>query len=319
MLRTLLLAAVLLAGASAIAGVLPGAAHAAPAILAQPGCDPADKAAEAPKQSGVAAEPCSPTIDRAIATAKMNAALSYSAYLEGKGSKATVDAYEAWLRALTGEQPRAVVRLDDPSARVNASIQKFFWPYEQINSNYCGPATAMSILRFLGPATSKTPNKEGVRDQLTGVPETDQEMFAGNFWLATAKNRQTYWGEKYMPFTLNSWRGTKWYVQSAGPGLEGGTLTKEQALAAIKFDTDRSYPVAENVLYSNRTYYPAGFWPGVTYAHWDTVYGHYMQNGRQVVQVGQVYHDKRLPYDRFQDVDWETHWSAIGGWHGLVW
>jgi hypothetical protein len=200
-----------------------------------------------------------------------------------------------------------------------SNLQRFFWPYEQVTTYYCGPATAESILQFLGPSRSRAVNPDTqAPDALTGVPADDQRLLASDFWLATEKYNGTQWGPSYMPFTLNAWRGTQWYVQSGTPTVEG-TLTKDQALAAIIYDTDRSYPVAENVIYSNLTYYPAGFWPGVTYQHWDTVYGHYKIGDRDVVQIGEVYHDTRLPYDRFQDVAWDVHWSAIDRWYGIVW
>ena len=191
MVRTMLLTCAVLS-AVVLGGGWRLTAQAAPAIVAQPGCS--ETPAKAGDDKAAEGEECSPSIDRAIATAKMNAALAYSAYLDGKGSRATADAYESWLRALTGEQARPIVPLGDSSVRGTSNIQRFFWPYEQINSNYCGPATAMTILRFLGPSTSKTANKQGVRDQLTGVPETDQEIPATPSWLGAARNGQTSGG-----------------------------------------------------------------------------------------------------------------------------
>lgn len=272
-------------------------------------------------------------MDQAIATTKMQAAQAYAERLEGRGQQAKLDGLEQWLRALTGEPRRDPAPAQAPprqetfpffasggtAGAAQSPLQARFWPFEQVNTWYCGPATAQSILRFLGANVSKAPNGDtGKREELTGKPEDDQRILASDFWLSTDRYHGTNWGPQYMPFTLNAWRGTRWYVQAPTENA-GGTLTKQQALAAIKYDTDRAYPVAENVLYSNRTYYPAGFWPGVTYSHWDTVYGHYKVGNRQVVQVGQVYHDNRLPYDRFQDIDWDTHWTAIGIWYGIVW
>jgi hypothetical protein len=262
----------------------------------------------------------------AISGAKMAAAQAYSEQLAGRRTQDNVESVERWVRALTSEGKREVA----PSSPANAvdgvearlaqpsRLQREFIPYRQVNEYYCGPATVMSILKFLGPDVSATPNNWGVHDHLTGNPEIDQAMLASDFWLATDKYHGTMWGDAYVPFALNAWRGTDWYVAAGTPNV-GGTLTKDQALAAIKYDTDRAYPIAENVMYSPETYYPAGFWPGVTYTHWDTVYGHYMDGGRQMVQVGQVYGGPSLPYERFQDVPWDVHWNAIGQWFGIVW
>lgn len=262
----------------------------------------------------------------AAAEAKMAAAMRYSEQLEGRESEENVESLERWVRALTSEE-KPHVGTSSPlhalpggvNARTTISrLQTDYWPYQQINSYYCGPATVQSILRFLGPEESQTKNNWGVHDRLTGDPHQDQKMLASDFWLATDKHHGTNWGDKYVPFALNAWRGTDWYIAS-GTRNVGGSLTKEQALAAIKYDTDRAYPVAENVMYSPQTYYPAGFWPGVTYMHWDTVYGHFKDGDRQMVQVGQVYGGPNLPYERFQDVPWDVHWDAIGKWFGIVW
>jgi hypothetical protein len=193
---------------------------------------------------------------------------------------------------------------------------------QQITWWYCGPATAQSILWYLGPHRSESYDEAwGGRPWLTGKPEEDQWLLANDFWLATNRYEGTNWGMAYMPHTLNAWRGTFWYAQSATPFLEGGTLTKEQALMAMRYDFDRSYPVAENVLYAPHTYYPYGFWPGVTYQHWDVAHGYVedIASGDGYVKIGQVYHDERIPYQRFQQVAWDVHWGAIANWHGIVW
>lgn len=262
----------------------------------------------------------------AVAEAKMAAAMLYSEQLAGRDTQESVENLERWLRALTSETKREVIPSSPPEfipagvdARVRTNrLQTEFFPYRQINEYYCGPATVQSILAFLGPEVSATKNHWGVHDRLTGDPHIDQPMLASDFWLATDKYHGTMWGDAYIPFTLNAWRGTDWYVASGTPRV-GGNLTKEMALAAIKFDTDRGYPIAENVLYSPQTYYPAGFWPGVTYMHWDTVYGHYEENGQQMVQIGQTYGGPGLPYERYQSVPWDVHWPAIGEWHGIIW
>lgn len=269
--------------------------------------------------------------ERAIAEAKMAAAMAYSEQLEGRGPKSRVDSLEKWARALSGEAPRPVVPSSPswalpqspggPRAEVRQSeLQSRFWMYRQVNSYYCAPATVQSILRFLGPDVSKSRNAEGGYDRLTGDEERDQKLLATTAWLSTDLYEGTMWGSEFIPATINAWRGTQWYVSTGTPNIEGGTLTKEQALAIIKFNTDRSYPVAENVEYSSRSYYPAGFYPGITYYHWDVIYGHYKeQDGRQMVQVGQTYSDQRLTYERFQNVPWDLQWGAISIWYGLVW
>ncbi|MCC6382988.1 MAG: hypothetical protein IT304_10810 [Dehalococcoidia bacterium] len=270
-------------------------------------------------------------LDQVIANTKMAAALAYADELAGRGTRDRVEGIEQWVRALTGEPAREVVP-STPGVLVagrsgqgaaaqprRSVLQEKYIPFAQVTPFYCGPATAMSSLAFLGPRTSHTVNPDtGVREKLTGDSVHDQQLLAADFWLATDANGGTNWGAGYMPFTLNSWRGTRWYVAAGTPNVEG-TLTREQALAAIKYDTDRGYPVAENVLYDASTYYPAGFLPGVTYQHWDTVYGHYQHDGREVVQVGQVYHDSTLPAAPYQDIDWDIHWTAIEQWHGIVW
>ncbi|MCK9517601.1 MAG: hypothetical protein M0R74_01030 [Dehalococcoidia bacterium] len=262
----------------------------------------------------------------AVADAKMAVAMRYSEQLAGRESKENVEGLERWVRVLTSEERRETAASSPPHALPDgvqartpiSRLQADYWPFRQVNEYYCGPATVQSILQFLGPTEAQTKNYQGVHDRLTGDAHQDQRMLASDFWLATDKYRGTNWGDKYVPFALNAWRGTDWYIAS-GTAKVGGSLSKEQALAAIKYDTDRAYPVAENVMYSPETYYPAGFWPGVTYTHWDTIYGHYMDGDRQMVQVGQVYGGPNLPYERFQDVPWDVHWDAIGKWFGIVW
>ncbi|MGE5596835.1 MAG: hypothetical protein ACM3S1_12485, partial [Hyphomicrobiales bacterium] len=272
---------------------------------------------------------CRPSYENAIAEAKMAAALAYSNQQGSRVSNSDLEGLEKWVRALTGEAKREVHPSSPPDpheapndiqarVRSESNLQKYFWAFEQVTPYYCGPATVQSILRFLGPHTSQAANPMGGRDEMTGDPYHDQQVLARDYWLATDRNGGTNWGSAYVPDTINTWRGTRWYVASGTPNV-GGTLTKDEALAAIKYDTDRSFPVAENVMYSPQTYYPAGFYPGATYMHWDTIYGHYQDGGRQMVQVGQTYHDPGLPYERFQNVPWDVHWSAIGNWFGIVW
>ena len=264
--------------------------------------------------------------DRILA-AKTAAANAYIGYIFNLTPKSDYDNAQDWLTLVTGEanvqQPATTVATSAGKNGVTAGatrLKEQFFPFEQVTSYYCGPATVQSILTFLGPFTSATVDRETrQKDQLTGDPAKDQSLLANSFWLATDKHNGTNWGEGFVPFALNAWRGSRWYVQAAGPGLPDGTLTQDQALRDIRYDTDHGYPVAENVLYSAQTYYPAGFIPGVRYSHWDTIYGQVTDAGNTYVQVGQVYHDKSTPYERYQQVEWNVHWSAIAGWHGIVW
>lgn len=272
-----------------------------------------------------------PTRELVLLDAKTTAANAYHRYLRNKGSKDELERAEYALSKLTGEPigqhawstpestPAALKLRGETVAPDPGNLQKRFWPFEQITSWYCGPATAQSILWYLGPHRSETFDPESKdHPSLTGNPYEDQTLLATDFWLSTNRYHGTNWGERYMPFTLNAWRGTSWYQQSAAPGL-GGNLTKEQALINMRYDFDHSYPVAENVLYAPSTYYPFGFWPGIVYMHWDVVYGYVEDRGIPYVQIGQVYHDERVPYQRFQQVAWDVHWSAIERWHGIVW
>lgn len=264
-----------------------------------------------------------------ILAAKTNAANAYADVLSGRGTAQQLQDAEDWLITVTGEgtvQKRgSTVATNAPTGNaglplVGADLKANFFPFEQLTSYYCGAASVQSILYYLGPHRSWAvdPLTNG-HDVLKGDSQHDQPMLANQFWLAAEQNDGTNWGERYVPFALNSWRGSRWYVEAATPLMEAGTLTQDQALRDIRYDTDRGYPVAENVLYSPSTYYPAGFMPGIRYQHWDTIYGLSMADGKQYVNIGQVYHDQRTPYQRWQQVEWDVHWSAIGGWHGIVW
>ena len=121
-----------------------------------------------------------------------------------------------------------------------------------------------------------------------------------------------------MPFTLNDWRGSNFYVQAATPGF-GGTLNKTGAWAYINADVNLYYyPVAENVYYNYYiTYLPAGF-PSGTYKHWDTVYGTQVYGTQKYIYIVQSYprNSNRVPY---QVVNWDDGWKAIDKWYGIVW
>jgi hypothetical protein len=263
-----------------------------------------------------------------ILAAKTAAANAYTGYLTNVTSKQKYDNAQDWLTLVTGEgnvpKPPSAATIPAAHSAVTAGakrLQEQFFPFEQTTSYYCGPATVESILSFLGPFTSATADRQTKQvDQLSGDPARDQALLANGFWLATEKHNGTNWGEAYVPFALNAWRGSRWYVQAAGPGVPGGSLSQDQALRDIRYDVDHGYPVAENVLYSAQTYYPAGFVPGVRYTHWDTIYGQTTdETGRPYVQIGQTYHDESMPYARYQQVAWDVHWTAIAAWHGIVW
>jgi hypothetical protein len=277
--------------------------------------------------------PGAPSRLEQVREAKVAAANAYHRFLTGQGSREDLDRAEYTLSRLSleriGAHDWSIPANTPASLRLRGEtpdpgygpLNANFFPFEQITSWYCGPATAETILWFLGPHRSESFDEVwGGRPWLTGNPAEDQWLLANDFWLATNAYEGTNWGERYMPFTLNAWRGTFWYVQSESPAI-GGDLTKDQALIQLRYDFDHSYPVAENVLYSPATYYPYGFAPGVIYQHWDVLHG-YVEDpatGVGYVKVGQVYYDKRYDYQRFQQVAWDVHWGAIANWHGIVW
>lgn len=272
----------------------------------------------------------------AIAIAKTEAANAHALAKQsstGLGAGARLQAAEQRLAALTGEAIRPVrtganragsLAVGDraPSTvgdgvGIMTPLSEWYWPFQQINSYYCGPATAQSVLFYLTPRVSAVVDPvTGVHDTLTGTRSHDQPILANSYWLATDQYSGTNWGNAYMPFTLNTWRGTNWYVQAATPAY-GGSLTQGQALVDIQYDVDRYYPIVENVRYGSTTYRPPGF-AGNDYFHWDTIYG-YFWSGEQYVQIGQVYGDTDQTYTRYYNQPWNLHWDAIGGWHGIVW
>lgn len=265
-----------------------------------------------------------------IAAAKIAAANAYDAYLRGRGTAQQIAVAELRLSALTGERIPTPVPYQVPTTngRSNTAgpqpplsrIQSQFQVFRQVNDIYCGPAAAMSILLFLGATESATYDR--TRDEnpvLIGDPERDQGILANSFWLATNQYSGTNWGQPYMPFTLNAWRGTDWYVQSGTPKVEG-TLTREQAWRNIQYSIDRGYPIAVNVRYGPGTFTLAGFNPAITYRHWDIISGYYTDSeGKRFVRVSEVYGDPDYGYEPHQDVPWEEYWLTIGRWHGMVW
>lgn len=288
-------------------------------------------------EGGSCMDPAPPSPQQAaILLAKTGAANAHANVKHsstGLGADARLEAAEQRLAALTGEIIRPVrtgvnragsLPVGDraPSTPgegvgIMTPLSEWYWPFRQINSYYCGPATAQSVLFYLTPRVSSVVDPvTGVHDTLTGTRSDDQPLLANSYWLATDLHGGTNWGNAYMPFTINTWRGTNWYVQAA-TAVYGGSLTQGQALVDIQYDVDRYYPIVENVRYGSATYRPPGF-AGSNYYHWDTIYG-YFWSGQQYVQIGQVYGDSDQIYTRYYNKPWNDHWSAIGGWHGIVW
>jgi len=264
--------------------------------------------------SSCAAEQPSPlpaTLPSDIAGLKTQAANAYDAVVRGAGSKAELARIEDQLYAVTSEPRR------DSSARMaSLLLSERYRPIRQVNWYYCGPASVSSMLWFLGARELPTTNADGNRPALTGRPETDQALLASVEWLGTENNEGTAWGG-VVPGVLNEWRGTTWYVESATETI-GGELTKDQAFRNIRYDLDRGYPVAANVLYDASTFYPAGFMEGISYEHWETIYGYFERDGTWFVRVGQVYGGES-GYEALQAIPWDRYWTAIDARYGLVW
>ncbi len=196
--------------------------------------------------------------------------------------------------------------------------------YGQINSYYCGPATAETILRYLGPQQSQTYDSVyGGYPTLTGNTTNDQGVLATTAWLWTDHDGGTGWGPTRIPHTLNDWRNSSYYVGTATPNL-GGSLSKSTAWWDIDFDMTYGYPVAENVRYKQSlSYIPLGFNPAGDFVHWDVVKGTWTDSvpypGAKWVYIGQVYHSPGYSWYPSQPKDWDTHWLAISVHHGILW
>ena len=255
-----------------------------------------------------------------VARAKTEAANVYARYRQGDATLADVLRADQVVGRLTGAlSPQRSVLAALSTADGNSGLLKGYMPFRQINSYYCGPATVQSMLWQL-TSSEQSVQARTSDDVLTlsGDPNVDQPRLASDGWLSTETFGGTPWGDDYIPRTLNTWLASNWYV-SAGTANVDGDLDKDQAMRNIQYSIDRGYPVAANVVYSPETYYPAGFYPGATYSHWDTIYGYGEQAGGMTVNVGQVYASDGMEYQPRQQVDWDTHWSAIGSWYGIVW
>lgn len=261
---------------------------------------------------GSCADTSPPTAEEAkILATKQTAARIHEAFQDGRATAAQSDEAFKHVMEITGES-----RVARRGGGVSINGYVGVTSKQQINGYYCGPATAQTILWYLGPITSvEYDSVTGGYDSLNGNEYSDQPILANYHWLATDRYGGTYWGSPYMPYTLNRWRGSGWYVGVASPGAEG-SLTQSQAGSDINYDTSYGYPVAENTLYSGSSYYPPGFTVGGYYQHWDTVYYY----GGGTIAIAQPW-----PYPgagsrtAYYSRDWNGHWWAIYYGHGIVW
>jgi hypothetical protein len=251
---------------------------------------------------------------KAVSTAKEAAVAAYEAYKSGNGTEQRLDAALNRLTAVAGDVPRMSTKgVGGPSPYGFVSVSS----EAQINSYYCGPATAQDILWYLGPMTSYNYDTvTGAYDTFNGNDTHDQGILANAYWLATEAHGGTNWGPYYMPFTLNGWHGGGWYV-----GTNSANLTSSSAWSDVDFDTNYSHPVAENVFYGSSTYYPAGFTPSQSgYQHWDVLYQTFSAYGAQWAGIAEPW-----PYPgagtrtAYQSQTWSNVWSAINANHGIVW
>lgn len=262
---------------------------------------------------------------QAVLNLKNRAAQAYQAYLDGRGSLAAAQATVANAANAAGvEAPVLSSAASGSYGGVHPLTALSYSPFEQINGNYCGPATAESMLYYQAQrdsahyTSSDYDTVTGAYDTISGTSSSDQPLLANSFWLATDKYGQTYWGTPYMPFTLNGWLGGSWYVQVASPG-NGGSLTESQYYADLETDVGSSYVMAEDVIYDGATYYPSGFNPSGTYRHWDTLYGYATVAGVNDVQQGQVYASPGYTWEPWQLIPEDTAWSAVDQGNGIVW
>ena len=240
-----------------------------------------------------------------IMGAKAHVADVYDAYLHGRADQAELRAAEDHVSDLTGE------RVETTGGNRRSDLPGYE-PFRQITPSYCGPATVQSMLHFLSRS------KPGPKDaMLANGPGPDQQVLARDEWLVTNALDGTSWGET-VPSTLNAWRGTRWYAAFGTPNA-GGELTKDQAMRQIQYAIDHGYPVAANVIYGPSTYTPAGFSPGTTYMHWESIIGYLDRDGERYIRLGESYGSPGHEYVPIQEIRWDDYWPAIGSWYGLVW
>jgi hypothetical protein len=254
--------------------------------------------------------PASPEAEK-ISAAKEAAAEAFAVSKSDEKARGDLDAVLNKLEMLTSEEIRSTTVGDGFQTLGYVGVNS----RAQVNSYYCGPATAETILWYLGPGTSSSYDTvTGAYDSFNYSDSHDQGLMANYFWLATDNYSQTYWGDPYMPFTLNGWHGGGWYESAASSGL-----TSLSAWNDVDFDTNHGHPVAENVVYGSSTYFPAGFSSGTTYYHWDVIYA---TNSPAQSSVGIA---EPWPYPgagtrtAYQTQSWSNVWDAISSWHGIVW
>lgn len=266
-----------------------------------------------------------------IIAAKVAAAAIYDRYLNGAATLAEVQAADRrvaqFTRTAIPEPSRNFIAVEngtDPLTTYPAGAQlNGFQVFHQNNYYYCGPATVQSMLfyfakkdiKFKTAATFNPFTQE--YDMVFGHPR-DQHILANEFWLATDKYGGTNYGEPYVQFTLNAWRGDEYYTQHSTV-TNGGTLNADEFMRAVRYSADRGFPIASNARYNGYSYYPAGFQPGIDYFHWDVIYGHFYKDGIQFVQQGQVFASPGYSWAPYQNVPWSTIWTALGSWYGIVW
>jgi hypothetical protein len=132
--------------------------------------------------------------------------------------------------------------------------------------------------------------------------------------LVTPKSANSIAPDSLSGYTLRAWRGDSYYQQ-----LPTSSMTQAIEYSDISYDTDRQFPVVENVLYNSSSYYPSGFNPGLQYQHFDTLSGHFDVGGVSYVEQGQVYGSPGYTYVAYQTFTLATQWSAVAQWHGIVW
>ena len=136
--------------------------------------------------------PCiRPNRPLSVLQAKTDAANAYHRFLTGEGSKEEVERADYVVSKVSREDigksdwslpqntPAARKLRGEQVPRDYGPLQNRFWPFEQINWWYCGPATAQSILWYLGPHRSETVDPEwGLVDPAAGAwfPEMALEL-----------------------------------------------------------------------------------------------------------------------------------------------
>ncbi len=233
-----------------------------------------------------------------------------------------------------------------------------FFPFEQVTSYYCGPASAETVLYYLFGGEYRIaantdpkfapapwfgyPSLVGDAPAPGGLapsgPAWDQgQILADPAWLNTDYDDET--GYYSMQNTLNRWMGWAAYTNMWTGGNYSQTYST-QVFDAITNSVSSGYPVADNVIYRRNdipsdpnadSYTPPGFSLGdYSYGHFDVIYGTYAQDWLRHVEVGQVYDDQHpgqlqvgQPY---QDYFWDwgstphhsDHYQALAIGNGVI-